>query len=38
MYYDLSVPYTTNKLELQRTLSFLAERQSRLIKIGGKVI
>lgn len=28
MYYDLNVPYTANHGELQRTLAFLAERQS----------
>ena len=28
MYFDLSVPYTANHAELQRTLAFLSERQS----------
>lgn len=28
MYFDLSVPYTANHGELQRTLAFLSERQS----------
>ena len=28
MYYDLNVPYSANHGELQRTLTFLAERQS----------
>ncbi len=28
MYYDLNVPYSANHGELQRTLAFLAERQS----------
>lgn len=30
MYFDLSVPYTANHAELQRTLAFLSERQSFL--------
>ncbi|MCJ1393741.1 hypothetical protein MMC18_006617 [Xylographa bjoerkii] len=30
MFYDLNVPYTTNHAELQRTLSFLAERYNTI--------
>ena len=32
MYYDLNVPYTSNTVELQRTLAFLAERESTKLR------
>ena len=28
MFYDLNVPYSSNTAELQRTLTFLAERKA----------
>ena len=33
MYYDLNVPYTTDRTELQRKIAFLGERKSSIIRI-----
>ena len=33
MFYDLNVPWVVNQVELQKTLSFLAERLSAIIPL-----
>lgn len=38
MYYDLNVPYTANQGELQRTLAFLAERESHFSKVSPRLL